>query len=177
MAGTNLLRQLCSLILPITVVVIVPFLQVVRFHPFGVRLYLPVPFIQAPLGTLAFCVGLLLLVITIRLFMKKGRGTLAPWNPTQKLVTDGVYRYVRNPMISGVLFMLIGETIFFGSWLLFMWALIFGIGNTFYFRLSEEPGLVRRFGEEYLVYRRNVPMWIPRLKPWIRETGSTKANE
>jgi protein-S-isoprenylcysteine O-methyltransferase Ste14 len=108
--------------------------------------------------------------------MKKGRGTLAPWNPTQKLVTDGVYRYVRNPMISGVLFILIGETIFFGSWLLFIWALIFGIGNTFYLRLSEEPGLVRRFGEEYLVYRRNVPMWIPRLKPWNRETGSTKAN-
>jgi len=175
-ADTSLLRQLRSLILPITVVGIIPFLQVGRFHPFGLRLHLPVPFVQVPLGTLAFCGGLLLLVITIRLFVRKGKGTLAPWDPTQKLVTDGVYRYVRNPMISGVLFMLIGETIFFGSWLLFIWALIFGMGNTLYFRLSEEPGLARRFGEDYLAYRRNVPMWIPRLKPWVRDTESTEAN-
>ena len=31
---------------------------------------------------------------------------------------------------------------------------------------SEEPGLEKRFGAEYVEYKRNVPRWIPRLKPW-----------
>jgi protein-S-isoprenylcysteine O-methyltransferase Ste14 len=79
-------------------------------------------------------------------------------------------------MICGVLSMLIGETVFFGSWSLLIWTLIFGAGNTLYFRLLEEPGLVRRFGEDYLVYRRNVPMWIPRLTPWVGEPTSTDKN-
>ena len=176
MADTSLLRQLRSLILPITVVVIIPFLHVGHFRPIGLRLRFSVPFLQIPLGTLVFCSGLALFVITIRLFVRKGKGTLAPWDPPQKFITVGVYRHVRNPMICGVLFMLIGETVFFGSWSLLIWTLIFGVGNTLYFLLSEEPGLARRFGEDYLVYRRNVPMWIPRLRPWVGGTTSTDKN-
>jgi protein-S-isoprenylcysteine O-methyltransferase Ste14 len=38
--------------------------------------------------------------------------------------------------------------------------------NLVYMPLVEEPGLERRFGEAYARYRRNVPGWIPRLKPW-----------
>ena len=49
------------------------------------------------------------MVATIRLFVTVGKGTLAPWNPTQKLVVQGVYRHVRNPMISGVMFILAGR--------------------------------------------------------------------
>ena len=45
----------------------------------------------------------------IRLFVTVGKGTLAPWEPTQKLVVQRVYSHVRNPMISGVLFSLLGE--------------------------------------------------------------------
>lgn len=164
-------RQLLSLILPVTVAVIIPFLIVGRFHPFRVELHLPLPFVQIPLGSLFFCGGLALLVITARLLARKGRGTLAPWDPTRELVTDGLYRYVRNPMISGVLFMLTGETILCGSWSLLVWVLVFAAVNTVYFRLSEEPGLAARFGEEYLAYKHNVPRWIPRLKPWDRRNG------
>ena len=35
--------------------------------------------------------------------------------------------------------------------------------------LSEEPGLSKRFGEAYAIYKRHVPRWIPRLKPWDGE--------
>ena len=35
-----------------------------------------------------------------------------------------------------------------------------------YIPLAEEPGLARRFGYEYLAYQRNVPRWIPRVRPW-----------
>jgi protein-S-isoprenylcysteine O-methyltransferase Ste14 len=174
MPNPGLLRQLRSLILPITVAVIIPMLLVGRFRPFGLRLYFFAPLLQILMGAFFFCGGLLLLVITIRLFATKGKGTLAPWDPPQKLITENVYRYVRNPMISGVLWMLVGETVFSGSWLLLIWALIFGGVNTLYFRLLEEPQLARRFGEDYLEYRSNVPMWVPRLNPWIGGTASAK---
>ena len=91
---------------------------------------------------------------------------LAPWDPTRRLVATGPYQYVRNPMISGVLAMLLGEAFFFGSMLLFVWAATFWLINQIYFLASEEPGLRRRFGEDYRRYEANVPRWLPRRRPW-----------
>jgi protein-S-isoprenylcysteine O-methyltransferase Ste14 len=111
-------------------------------------------------------IGVVLLVTTVSLFAKIGRGTLAPWNPPQHLVVVGPYRYVRNPMISGVLFILLAEAVFFGSLpLLGMFAVAF-IVNAIYIPLVEERGLERRFGEEYRRYKQHVPRWIPRLTPY-----------
>ena len=106
------------------------------------------------------------MVATIRLFVTVGKGTLAPWEPTQRLVVQGVYRHVRNPMISGVLFVLLGESVFTASLPLFCWFLVFAFVNAIYIPLLEEPGLVKRFGEDYLTYKRNVPRWVPRWTPW-----------
>jgi protein-S-isoprenylcysteine O-methyltransferase Ste14 len=73
--------------------------------------------------------------------------------------------YIKN-MITGALCILLSEAIFFSSWWLLAW---FGFGlilNLIYIPLSEEPGLVRRFGDDYLQYMQNVPRWNPRLTPW-----------
>ena len=78
----------------------------------------------------------------------------------------GVYRRVRNPMISGVFAILLGQAILLGSWPIFFWFLFFVVGNLLYMPLSEEPGLERRFGDDYHTYRANVPAWIPRRTPW-----------
>ena len=121
------------------------------------------------LGCAFLCLGLVLMVATIRLFVTVGKGTLAPWNPTQRLVVQGVYRHVRNPMISGVFFILLGEAILAASLPLFIWFAAFVLGNAVYIPLAEEPGLVKRFGDDYLAYQRNVPRWIPRLWPWDGE--------
>lgn len=117
-------------------------------------------------GALLVGAGLTLMASTIRLFATLGQGTLAPWNPPQNLVVNGVYRHVRNPMISGVFLVLIGEAAGCASLALVGWAAIFIAGNMVYMPLVEEPGLVRRFGEDYEKYRRNVPRWVPRMKPW-----------
>jgi len=114
---------------------------------------------------LALC-GVAMIAWTVSLFAGIGRGTLAPWEPPKHLVVRGPYRHVRNPMISGVLAALLGEAIFFQSWPLAAWFLVFFAGNAIYFPLVEEPGLQRRFGEEYTLYRRYVPRWVPRLRPW-----------
>ena len=96
------------------------------------------------------------------LFARVGKGTLAPWDPTQKLVIEGPYRHVRNPMITAVLFVLLGEAALFGSTALLLWAAGFFAVNHAWFLLHEEPALVRRFGEDYERYRRTVPRWLPR---------------
>lgn len=118
-------------------------------------------------AALAFAgIGLSLMVRTIRLFATVGQGTLAPWDPTARLVVRDVYRHVRNPMISGVLFILLGEATFFDSRPLLVWFGIFFLANATYIPLVEEPGLMKRFGADYERYRANVPRWLPRLTPW-----------
>jgi protein-S-isoprenylcysteine O-methyltransferase Ste14 len=110
--------------------------------------------------------GLTLMYRTISLFAREGEGTLAPWDPTRKLVVRGPYRYVRNPMIVGVLAVVLGEAALFGSPALAAWAALFFAINAVWFPVVEEPGLVRRFGDDYEDYRRHVPRWLPRRTPW-----------
>ncbi len=69
-------------------------------------------------------------------------------------------------MISGVATALVGQALTWGSWVLGSWAAVFVVVNHVYFVLSEEPGLERRFGESYRLYKANVPRWLPRLTPW-----------
>ena len=113
--------------------------------------------------------GLYYLFMTIWLFINIGKGTLAPWSPTKKLVVIGPYRHVRNPMIASVIIILLGQSIAFGSAWIFVWFLLFFGTNHIYFVNFEEPGLEKRFGGEYLTYKKNVPRWIPRLRPWTGE--------
>lgn len=117
-------------------------------------------------GAVVFAMGFALFAWCVALFARVGRGTLAPWDPTQRLVAVGPYRHVRNPMISGVLLMLAGEALLMRSVALALWAAAFLLINHAYFLLSEEPGIERRFGESYRVYRSHVPRWIPRITPW-----------
>ena len=116
------------------------------------------------LGAVLIALGLVLIAQTVALFATVGDGTLAPWDPTARLVVRGPYRRVRNPMISGVLCVLLGEALVFGSLaLLAWWAVVFAI-NAVYFPLVEEPGLQQRFGADYEAYRASVPRWLPRLR-------------
>jgi protein-S-isoprenylcysteine O-methyltransferase Ste14 len=117
-------------------------------------------------GLVLIAAGLSLLAWTIGLFAVFGRGTLAPWDPTERLVVRGAYCHVRNPMISGVAAALLGEAVLMGSVWVLVWFTLFCLANALYISLVEERVLERRFGEEYRVYRRNVPAWIPHFRPW-----------
>lgn len=117
-------------------------------------------------GALALAVGLTLFVASLRRFATVGRGTLAPWDPPRRLVVAGPYRYVRNPMISGVVFVLVGEALLLLSGRHLLWAGAFLALNLIFIPLLEEPQLEARFGEPYREYRRHVPGILPRLRPW-----------
>ena len=117
-------------------------------------------------GVLCFVGGIALFAATLFLFATRGRGTLAPWDPPARLVVAGPYRYVRNPMIAGVIFIIISEALIFRSLALAEWAALFLLINAIYFPLLEEPQLEARFGVEYRRYKRHVRRFIPRLRPW-----------
>ena len=118
------------------------------------------------LALLAAGIGAVLCVWTANLFTKYDDGTPAPWDPPRKLVVIGPYRYVSNPMISGVLLLLLAEALLLHSWPIGAWMMLFLVGNAIYFPLVGEKGLEKRFGDEYLKYQARVPRWIPRLRPW-----------
>jgi protein-S-isoprenylcysteine O-methyltransferase Ste14 len=120
------------------------------------------------IGLTILFTGVVLMTACIQMFSSVGEGTLAPWAPTQKLVAVGVYRYMRNPMITGVLLGLLGEAIILSNYAVFLWFLVFFIGNHIYFIKSEEPGLLKRFGQEYVDYFENVPRWLPRRTSWTQ---------
>jgi protein-S-isoprenylcysteine O-methyltransferase Ste14 len=147
-------------LLPVVVTVVVPGIILWAGDEIDVNLALALP------GAVLIALGLALVAWTVKLFVQVGRGTLAPWDPTSRLVVRGPYRHVRNPMISGVLAVLLGEAAVFGSVPLLLWfAAVFAV-NAVYMPLVEEPGLRKRFGEDYEAYRANVPRWLPRLRPW-----------
>lgn len=159
------------LLLPFMVTVVIPatVLWLTATDTFHLWQSVPTRVGLLVLGVFFIGIGLVLVVATIRLFVTVGKGTLAPWNPTQRLVVQGVYRHVRNPMISGVLAILLGEAVLAASLPIACWLLFFLTANAIYLPLAEEPGLVKRFGDDYEEYRRNVPRWVPRLKPWSLE--------
>jgi protein-S-isoprenylcysteine O-methyltransferase Ste14 len=126
----------------------------------------PVDVMPLVTGIVLVVLGLFMAFRTVSLFVRWGDGTPAPWDPPRKLVVRGIYRHVRNPMISGVIGILIGESLVTGSLPLLGWALFFMAANLVYIRRFEETGLEKRFGEPYLRYKENVPRWIPRIRPW-----------
>lgn len=164
-----LLRHLLSVaILPFTVTLLVPLWIAGRYQV--------APHLGAGAGELALqlagcflvAVGFGFFVASLRRFATEGKGTLAPWDPPRRLVVRGPYRYVRNPMISGVVLFLFGEAAVLLSLPHAAWAALFLAINLLYIPLFEEPQLLGRFGESYREYTRHVPRVIPRLRPWTQ---------
>ena len=117
-----------------------------------------------------FLLGLWLAIWSVRSFYNKGGdGTPGPWQPVSNLVISGPYRYVRNPMLVGVFFLLLFESIFFNSMPLFYWFAVFFVGNILYFKIFEEKELIKRFGADYSNYKNEVPMLFPKFTPYNKK--------
>ena len=148
------------LILPFNILVVIPciLLYVSNYR------YNPPSILRLIIGLALFRVGSGLALWTMHLFRKIGKGTPAPWDPPRHLVIRGPYKIMRNPMITGVILILLSESIFLGSNVILYYTLIFFIINTIYFKFYEEETLIKKFGNEYLEYRKTVPMWGIRFK-------------
>jgi protein-S-isoprenylcysteine O-methyltransferase Ste14 len=172
-----LLRHAAALILlPGTVTVLVPLWLARRYRVSASAPTDPGDWTLVGVGALLLAAGLALFVSTVLHFGRRGRGTLAPWDPPRHLVVAGPYRRVRNPMISGVILILISEALLLRSTPHALWAATFLILNAIYIPLIEEPQLRVRFGEEYANYTRYVPRIVPRLRPWSSDDGSGRSS-
>lgn len=110
--------------------------------------------------------GVVLILWTVILFFIFGKGSPAPWAPPKHLVLVGPYRFVRNPMMMGVLMIVLGEALIISSLPVAIWLGVLFVGMNVFILFFEEPGLKKRFGEEYVEYTRHVRRWIPRLSGW-----------
>ncbi len=93
-----------------------------------------------------------------------GNGTPVPKVATQKLVTEGLYSFTRNPMTLGALFLYTGIAIWMeSSVLIILCVFIFSLLLIFIYQ-HETRELAERFGQEYLDYRRSTPFLIPNFR-------------
>ncbi|MQA24378.1 MAG: isoprenylcysteine carboxyl methyltransferase [Micromonosporaceae bacterium] len=117
-------------------------------------------------GVLLIVVGGAAILHAFARFAVEGLGTPSPVAPPERLVVGGLYRHVRNPMYVATSAVLIGQALLFGQMILLWYAAAFALVTVSFVRYYEEPTLRRRFGADYEAYRRAVPGWWPRLRPW-----------
>ena len=110
--------------------------------------------------------GSLTILLAFANFVTQGLGTPAPVAPPQRLVVGGQYRFVRNPMYVALFCVVIGQASVLHQLVLVWYALICLAATFTFVKLYEEPHLARTFGEDYARYRRHVPGWWPRPRPW-----------
>jgi protein-S-isoprenylcysteine O-methyltransferase Ste14 len=93
---------------------------------------------------------------------RRARTTVNPMNPgaTTALVTSGVYRFTRNPMYLGFLFVLLGELVWLGSPIALPAAPAFVIYLNRFQIAPEECALRAQFGPEFNAYSARVPRWL-----------------
>jgi protein-S-isoprenylcysteine O-methyltransferase Ste14 len=118
------------------------------------------------LGMILLVAGLITLIAAFVRFVVEGLGTPAPIAAPEYLVVGGLYRYVRNPMYVAILAAIVGQALLLGQLGLLVYAAALWLISAAFVRWYEEPALTRRFGADYEAYRRAVPAWWPRLRPW-----------
>ena len=129
-----------------------------------------VPWVDA-LGWLLVLAGAAVLGHAFIAFAWHGRGTPAPAAPTERLVVEGAYRHVRNPMYVAVMAVVLGQVLLFASWGLFAYLILIGITMAAFVHTYEEPTLREAYGPAYEEFCENVPRWLPRLTPWHGATS------
>jgi protein-S-isoprenylcysteine O-methyltransferase Ste14 len=127
------------------------------------------PLVLQVVGVVLIAAGVAVLLHAFARFVLEGIGTPAPVAPTEHLVVGGLYRYVRNPMYVAVVATIIGQAALLGRPALLLYAVAFMAVVAAFVHGYEEPVLSKRFGSEYEAYRRGVPAWWPRLRPWSGE--------
>jgi protein-S-isoprenylcysteine O-methyltransferase Ste14 len=126
----------------------------------------PWPWPVRAAGALLVLAGVPVLVRAFVAFVVEGAGTPAPVAPTARLVVSGLYRHVRNPMYLAVLAAIAGQALLLGRPRLLAYGAAVLAAVYSFVRGYEEPTLRERYGAQYEAYRRAVPGWWPRLRPW-----------
>jgi len=124
------------------------------------KVEIPLPHsLERMVAGLAIVIGFGILMTAIGLFKKAGTPP-EPWKQVSALVTDGVYRWTRNPMYLGMTLIYLGFAIYADSLI----TLLLIVPVTFWITRNviekEEAAMTARFGSDYLAYRERVGRWF-----------------
>jgi protein-S-isoprenylcysteine O-methyltransferase Ste14 len=123
---------------------------------------------RLPVSLLLIAAGVCVTTWSALQFIKV-KGTPVPFNPPPKVVKTGPYRYVRNPMLTGVFLLLFGIGFAVNSFsLVLFFTPLYVLLNVWELKSIEEPELVKRLGDEYIEYRGKTPMFIPGYRPKLK---------
>ncbi len=131
--------------------------EILGFSPF-----LPMPGNWA-VAAASMGAGGLLWIYTYAVLVRRGEGSPSPTaGRTQKLVTSGIYAYSRNPSLYGKLLgvLAVGFALNSLSFCVILVPLLLA-GSLTEKVLRQEPQLIEVFGDDYLRYRREVPLFVP----------------
>lgn len=134
-----------------------------RVQPLDERLRIPLPGWTTAVGVLVGTIGAVIVFACAGVFVLRGRGTPAIFDPPRKFVAVGPYKFVRNPMYIGGFIMLMGFGLYRQSLAMLLFAVVIFVLFHLYVVFIEEPGLETRFGENYFAYKELVNRWIPRF--------------
>jgi len=163
----SLKTALAIIVVPGTACFLIPYLilsagRVSLTRPIGILQVLVIPIAA---------LGLYMIIWVGIAFVRLGKGTPVPIDPPTRLVINGLYRYVRNPMYVGAILIVLAEVVYYGSWFLMLYAA--GLWAMLHIALVifEEPQLKRRYGKDYELYSIEVPRWIPRMDKYRSHEG------
>lgn len=121
-------------------------------------------FMRFSLAFILFWGGILLFAWTFQLIMKNGEGALTTQMATAKLVREGAYQYLRNPMVVAIWMILAGEALYFDSWYILGFMIGIVASSIYYVTKVEEYKLANQFGQPYILYKMDVGRWFPKAR-------------
>ena len=104
----------------------------------------------------------LIIILSATILFKKYQTTITPLNPSNatKLITNGIYKFSRNPMYLGLLLVLSGISTILNPIGGFFLILLFILYLNLFQIIPEENAMVDLFKDEFLEYKKNVRRWI-----------------
>jgi protein-S-isoprenylcysteine O-methyltransferase Ste14 len=138
--------------------IIVPLFLVIINNYFALASY--TNFLLQLIGFISTFIGGVILIYCAKLFVSVGKGTPWPLDPPKELVTTGIYKYSRNPQFVASAMIWFGEYLFFGSFLLFWYAIAWAAFNHILLIKYDEPQLKKKFKEKYLAYSQKTPRYL-----------------
>ncbi len=121
------------------------------------------PGLRTGIAGLLAIVGLTAWVACLDALSRQGRGTPFAADAPKHLVTTGLFRRVRNPIMAAELCVIWAAALYLGSLGPALYAVAMSVAAQSLVVHIEEPELRERFGPAYTEYCRDVPRWFPRL--------------
>ena len=129
----------------------------IQHNAVGVAVYV---FQSAPLAIVFIVSGIALAVWGERTFAAAGTEIMPAAATNKKLVTDGPFRFTRNPMYSGLILTSLGVAFYFGTLPFFVVPVLVFLLCNFVFIPFEEAKMLRQHSDQYTEYLARVRRWV-----------------